>query len=159
MKKKTSFFAAILSASVMSYAALAHAESFNLGALEIQDPWARASSGRAHAGAAFMTILNKGETDRLLKAEANVSKAVELHTHIKDGDIMRMRQVEAIDITGGSKTELQPGGLHIMFIGLEKKLSEGSSFPLTLIFEKAGQVEIQVDVQKMTSMKHGMGKH
>ncbi|MQX38366.1 copper chaperone PCu(A)C [Roseospira navarrensis] len=128
-----------------------------LGPLTVSDPWARASAGMARAGAAFMTIRNDGATDRLVAADADVSAVVELHTHIKDGDVMRMRKVEAIDFTGGTETVLQPGGLHVMLIELHAPLKEGETFPLSLTFESAGTVEVTVTVQGVGAMGGQMG--
>jgi len=123
-----------------------------LGSLSISDPWARASAGMARAGAAFMSVANSGAADRLISADADISDVVELHTHIKDGDVMRMRKVDAIDITDRTTTKLQPGGLHVMFIGLHEPLKEGETFPLSLTFEHAGTVEVTVSVRGVASM-------
>lgn len=127
-----------------------------VGDLTIADPWARASAGMARAGAAFMHITNDGATDRLVAADADVSRVVELHTHIKDGDIMRMRRVDAIEVTGGTETVLQPGGLHVMLIDLHAPLEEGESFPLSLTFETAGTVEVTVTVKGVGASSGGM---
>ena len=117
------------------------------GDIEIENPWARASAGMAGAGAAFMDIKNTGAADRVVGASAGVSKSVELHTHIRDGDVMKMRRVDAIDVPADGVAHLQPGGLHVMFIGLEAPLVEGESFPLTLTFENAGEVTVEVEVK------------
>jgi len=138
-----------------AWVAPATAEEVTLGPLTITDPWARASAGMARAGAAFMTIRNDGTTDRLISASADISDVVELHTHIKDGEVMRMRRVDAIEVTGGTETHLQPGGLHVMFIGLHAPLEEGQTFPLSLTFEAAGTVKVSVTVQGVASMGPG----
>ena len=141
----------------------AAAHDFQLGDLSIDHPWARASAGPARNSAAFMTIHNKGDADRLVAAAGDVSKRVELHTHLMEGDVMKMRQVEAIDIPAGGMAELKPGSFHVMLIGLNEPLKEGDSFPLTLTFEKAGEVTLEVSVEKITSMGgqgemgHGQG--
>jgi copper(I)-binding protein len=127
-------------------------------AVEIHHPWARATAPSAANGAAFMRIYNTTETaDRVVAASANVSKTVELHTHIMDGDIMRMREVEAIDVPAGGAADLEPGGLHIMFLGLDAPLKEGETFPLTLTFENAGDVTVDVAISGPGAMapKHG----
>lgn len=123
----------------------------------VSDPWARASAGMARAGAAFMSIENTGSDDRLVAAHADVSEVVELHTHIKDGDVMRMRKVEAIALPGGQTTALEPGGLHVMFINLTDPLTEGETFPLTLVFEEAGQQTVTVQVRGVGAMGPGTG--
>jgi len=148
---------AALFALGLAAAAPATAAEVTAGSLTIADPWARASAGMARAGAAFMTISNSGAHDRLVSATANVSDVVELHTHIKDGDVMRMRKVEAIDVPAGETTMLQPGGLHVMFIGLHAPLQEGETFPVTLTFEQAGDVDVDVIVKSVGAMGGGMG--
>ncbi|WNK01408.1 copper chaperone PCu(A)C [Thalassospiraceae bacterium LMO-JJ14] len=122
------------------------------GDIQITQPWARASAGMAKAGAAFLAVQNTGATDdRLVAARADVSKKVELHTHIKEGDLMKMRQVMAIDVPAGKTVALQPGGLHVMFMGLKAPLKTGAHFPLTLVFEKAGEITVDVEVQGVSS--------
>ena len=96
-----------------------------------------------------MTLQNAGSTaDRLLKAESPVAANAELHTHVKDGDAMRMRPVNDVPVPAGGTTKLEPGGYHIMLIGLKQPLKEGERLPLTLTFEKAGKISIDVPVQK-----------
>lgn len=116
------------------------------GDITVENAWARASAKMARAGAAFLTIKNGGEADKLVAAKADISKKVELHTHIKDGDVMKMRQVESITVPANGMAMLQPGGDHVMFMGLTKQLNEGDMFPLTLVFEKAGEVKTHVKV-------------
>jgi len=64
-----------------------------------------------------------------------------------DGDVMRMREVDGIDVPPGQRVELKPGGMHIMFMGLKAPLKAGDSFPATLTFQKAGDVKVSVKVQ------------
>ncbi len=130
---------------------LASAQAF-AGDITVNHAWARASAGMAKAGAAFMMIKNEGGSDKVLSAKADVSAKVELHTHIMDGEIMRMRQVDSIDVAGGAVTKLAPGGLHVMLIGLKAPLKEGDSFPMTLVFEKAGEIAVDVKVKKPGAM-------
>ena len=154
MRKSTRFAAAALVAALpLTDAALA-------GSIDVHDPWARASAGMARAGAAFMGLRNEGEMpDRLVAASAEVSKSVELHTHIKDGDVMKMRRVDGIDLPVGGTVMLEPGGFHIMFMGLKAPLKQGSSFPLTLTFRKSGPVTVDIPVKAVGAMgpKHGKG--
>lgn len=132
-----------------------------LGSLNISGLFARASAGKVKAGGAFMTITNKGDADKLLSASAAVSEKTELHTHIKDGEVMRMRQVDHIDIPANGKVELKPGSYHVMFIGLKRPLEKGQFVPVELIFEKAGRITVDVEVGSVGatgpaghSMKH-----
>lgn len=126
--------------------------------ITVTEAWSRASAGKARAGAGFMQITNSGaEDDRLVAASAPVSPAAELHTHIRDGDVMRMRQVEAIDVPAGQTVTLQPGGLHIMFLPLNEPLRQGQTFDVTLTFEKAGAMSVPVTVQGAGAMSAGGG--
>ncbi|MBS4045180.1 MAG: DUF1775 domain-containing protein [Alphaproteobacteria bacterium] len=123
------------------------AAAVKAGDIAVEQPFARATP--AKVGGVFLTLRNGGGTaDRLVKAASPVAESVELHTHIKDGDAMRMRAVENIPVPAHGQTALEPGGYHIMLIGLKQALKEGGSFPLTLTFEKAGSVTVTVPVQK-----------
>lgn len=114
--------------------------------IEVVEPWARAAlAGRTSA--AYMTLVNPTDTpDRLLGAAAEVADTVELHAHLHEGGVMRMRPVAAIEVHPGEPAVLAPGGLHIMLIGLRRDLKRGETIRLTLSFEKAGTVEVEVPV-------------
>lgn len=148
----------LLTAAVMT-AALIPVSGALAGDIDIQNPWARASAGPAKAGAAFLDIKNSGEADRVTGASADVAEVVELHTHIRDGDVMKMRRVDAIDVPANGMAHLKPGGLHVMFMGLKAPLKEGESFPLTLTFENAGDITVDVEVKEPGAMDamHGEG--
>ena len=123
------------------------AHDFKLGALSIEHPYARATAPGQPVGGAFMKIANGGADDRLLSMSATNAKGVELHQMTMDGDVMHMRQVDAIALPAGRTTELRPGGYHVMFMGLKAPLKAGDSFPATLKFEKAGEVTVTVKVE------------
>jgi len=130
-----------------SHHAHGQAAAAKAGDIAVEQPFARATP--AKVGGVFLTLKNGGGTaDKLVKAASPVAESVELHTHIKDGDAMRMRAVETIPVPANGQTALEPGGYHIMLIGLKQALKEGGSFPLTLTFEKAGSVTVTVPVQK-----------
>ena len=153
--KKLTRYAALATLGLAALAA--HAHTFKLGAIEIGHPYARATAPGQPSGGGYLSLSNAGANDRLLSASAEVSKAVELHTMTMEGDVMRMRQVEAIELPAGKKVELKPGGLHIMFIGLKAPLKPGDKFPLKLRFEKAGEVTVEVNVEAASAsheMKH-----
>ena len=138
-------------------------DAYTVGELTITAPWARASAAMARAGAAFMAIANAGAEDRLIAAAADVSERIELHTHIMEDGVMRMREVEGGIVIGAEgDTMLEPGGLHVMFLGLEGPFQEGTSFPLTLTFEQAGEVTVEVEVRSATAGamdRHDHGGH
>lgn len=141
-----------------SMATLAAAEDYFVDDMHVMLPWARATPPTATTGAGYMEVMNHGtEPERLLSAAAEVSEAVELHEHVQDGDMMRMVHVDAVEIPPGETVAFEPGGLHIMFIGLHAPLAEGAEFPLTLEFERAGSVEVMVPVKGINGGEHGPG--
>lgn len=120
--------------------------------LEISGAFLRASPKIANAGAGFVSIRNpNAEADTLLGAEADISAKVELHTHIREGDMMLMRQVPSIPVPAGEVTALKPGADHIMFITLTKPLNEGDKVPVTLVFAKAGRKVVEFPVMSLRS--------
>ena len=135
-------------------------ETHKLGSLTVEAPWARASAGAARAGAAFLKVVNDGAAgDRLVAVAASVAERVELHTHLMQDGVMRMRRVEAVPVPGSGSAELKPGGYHVMLLGLHAPLKEGTTFPLTLTFEKAGTITVPVAVGRVTARGSGMQHH
>jgi len=113
----------------------------------VMDPWARATPPTAKNGGAYFVIHNQGKmADKLIAATADVAKKVEIHTHIKEGDVMKMRKVDGVPVPAGGMAELKPGGYHIMFMGLHAPLKDGDSFPMTVTFEKAGAKQLMVKI-------------
>jgi copper(I)-binding protein len=145
--------AMVLLAGLQTAPALAH--DYSLGALKLDHPWARASAGPVRTGAAFLVIHNSGPADRLLAVAGGIAERVEIHTHMMEGDVMKMRRVEAVAVPAGGTANLAPGSFHIMLIGLHAPLKEGDRFPLTLTFEKAGEVTVEVAVEGVGSMGPG----
>jgi len=121
---------------------------------QITDAWARATPGTAQPGVAYLTI-RSATADRLVAASTPVAKKAELHTMSMSNGIMQMRPASGLDIPAGQPVTLNPGGEHIMLMGLEHPLREGQSFPLTLTFEKAGNREVTVAVEKAGATTHG----
>jgi hypothetical protein len=119
---------------------------------EVSGGFLRASPGMAKVGAGFVTIRSAGGADRLLGFTSPACGRPELHTHVMDNGMMRMRQLEAIDIPAGGEVVLQPGGLHLMCIDLTAPLTEGDQVPVTLIFETAGNVEVTLPVKSAGAM-------
>lgn len=138
----------------------AQAADYKLGTITISDPWVRATPGKAKNGAGYLEIHNMGEPDRLLSASSNVSKRTELHTHIADNGIMRMRKIEGgIELPHGGTAVLKPHGNHVMLMGLDKPLKEGEMVHLTFTFEKAGEISIDVPVMPVGHMGSPMHKN
>jgi copper(I)-binding protein len=136
-----------------------HGSHSSMTGVKIENAWARATPGMAKNGGAYLTVVNAGKSrDRLVAATADIAKRVEVHTHINDNGIMRMRQVDGIDLPAGGTIQMKPGGYHVMLIGLHKPLKKGERFPVTLVFEKAGEVKTSVEVRSVGAMGGGM-KH
>jgi hypothetical protein len=135
--------------------------------LMIHEPYVRLAPPNAPATGAFMVIRNSGKTDRqLVKAESPVAKAVELHNHINENGVMKMRQVQSIDIKASAQAELKPGSYHVMLIGMTQALKEGDTVPLTLSFDDGSKKQINAPVRKLQItmpadkvMEHGGIKH
>jgi copper(I)-binding protein len=126
--------------------------------ISVRDVWSRESPGMSQTGGVFMTIENRGSTgDALIGATTPVCSTVELHESVLEGDVMRMRPVEGgrIVVPAGAVVELKPGGLHLMLIGLQEMLVPGGSFVLTLEFEQAGTVDVEVAVQDAGTVEMG----
>ncbi len=147
----------IAAATLLAVVADIHAQ----GVPKVEGAWARPTVQGQAGGGGFLKITGGSAPDRLLAASASVSKVVELHSMTMDGNVMQMRQIEAIDVPAGKTVELKPGGMHVMFVGLTRTLKVGATFPMTLRFEKAG--EVKVDVKVMTApagaAEHDAHKH
>ncbi|OUD09247.1 copper-binding protein [Marivivens niveibacter] len=141
MFKKT-VFAGLMASAVFASAATAESN------IEIHDAYARASGMSAVAGAAFMMIHNAGDQDdQLIDARSDVSARVELHTHIMEDGIAKMRRVEGgFTIPAGGGHILERGADHVMFMGLTQPFEQGAEIPVTLVFEHAGEIEIMIPV-------------
>lgn len=116
--------------------------------LTISHPWSRATAPNQKVGAVFMEISTRdGKADRLIGGSTPDAEKVEIHNHVMDGDVMRMRRIDGVDIPAEGSVTLAPGGYHVMLIGLKGPLLEENVIPLTLIFENAGKVEIEAVVE------------
>lgn len=134
------------------------------GMIMVEDPYARASRPNGPTGAAFMVLMNHGsEDDRLIAAATDAAERVEIHTHLEDANgVMRMIEVEdGIVIPAGATHELARGGDHVMFMGLTRAFNQGEAITVTLTFEKAGDVtlEIPIDNERKAKAHGGHGNH
>ena len=135
-------------ASIALAVAAPAADTAKVGDIAIDQPWARASLGNAPNSAAYMILQNTGAVpDRLIGGSTPVATQVQLHTHVMEGGVAKMRPVDAIEVAPGQPTVLEPGGAHVMLQGLTQKLEEGTTMPLTLVFEHAGEVTLEVPVE------------
>ncbi|MEQ9519336.1 MAG: copper chaperone PCu(A)C [Parvibaculum sp.] len=116
--------------------------------LSAETAWIRPTLGANRNTAAYVTLTNSGATaDRLIGGSVPGARAVEVHTSGMEGGVMRMRRLESIDIPAATSVTLAPGGLHIMIFDLEAPLETGSTVPLTLSFEKSGDITLDAQVR------------
>ena len=137
----------------------AFATDYKLGALEIDQPWSRATPPTAPTAGGFLTITNRGTApDRLVAARTAAAGQAQIHQMKMEGDVMRMRELEnGLEIPPGATVKLAPGGYHLMLMQLKAPLKAGERVPVTLVFEKAGSIDVELDVQAMgsTAPAHG----
>ena len=118
--------------------------------VQIEDAWTRATPPGAKTAVGYLVIRNPSATpDRLVGARSAAAARVETHVTLKDGDVMRMRQVKGYDIPAQGSFELKPGGAHLMFVDLERPFKVGHRIPATLRFEKAGEVRVEFQVGRL----------
>lgn len=136
----------------------ARAHGYQAGSIEVIHPWARPTVTAQQPGAAYFALRNTGaEADRLIGAfPIAFAEIAELHTHINDEGVMRMRAIDYVEIPAGETVLFEPGGLHVMLYGLDAPLSEGRLLGLILEFEKAGRVEVAVlvETRTLTDVRH-----
>ncbi|MGP9810960.1 copper chaperone PCu(A)C [Rhodopseudomonas sp. NSM] len=139
-------FASAAIVSLLSVAA--QAAEIKAGDLVITQAWSRATPGGAKVAGGYLTIENKGATaDRLIAGAADVAGKFEIHEMSMDNGVMKMRQLDkGLPIEPGKTVKLAPGGYHIMLMDLKGPLKEGEKVPVTLQFEKAGKVQVTLDV-------------
>lgn len=112
------------------------------------DPYVRLVPAGMEQTGAYVLLKNSDKSDHaLVKAASPAARVVELHTVIDEGGMKKMRQVPKMDIQAGGETQLKPGGLHIMLIGLKEPLKEGAEVPITLIFEDASEIALKAPVR------------
>ncbi|MCS6760461.1 MAG: copper chaperone PCu(A)C [Candidatus Devosia euplotis] len=151
---------AALAASVLLVApALAHNGVVHLGSLNISQPFARATLPNAPVGGGFMSIENTGAApDRLISISSSVAAQVQIHEMSMQGDVMKMRELpDGLEIPAGRTVTLAPGGFHVMFMGLRQAFVEGQTVPVTLVFEKAGSVDIDLPILDTAADMAGHG--
>jgi len=118
--------------------------------ITVSGQWARTSPMASDMGAAYMTISSDMDDELLgVKVDMSVAMMAQIHeTVMADDGSMKMQEVEKVDITAGTPTELKPGGYHVMLMQLKAPLKTGSTISVTLTFEKAGDVVVEVPVQE-----------
>lgn len=128
--------------------------------IQVEQAWARPTVAGQLAGGGFVTLRNTGsKADKLIGGSTPAAKRLELHSMKLAGDVMQMEEVGSVDLPAGQTVALKPGGLHIMLMGLQSPLKIGSSIPVTLKFEKAGEITVDMRVQVNPSAAAPQQKH
>ena len=126
--------------------------------MQVDKAWARATPARSTDGVAYLRITNKSPApDRLIAASTPVAAAASLHESKVEKGIMKMRALEAVTLAPGQTVEFKPNGEHVMLTGLKQPLKQGDTFPLTLKFEKAGEIAVTVKVERAGAMTMSSG--
>lgn len=145
----TIFRAFVGAAVLLASSVVAQAAEIKAGDLVITQAWSRATPGGAKVAGGYLTIENKGSApDRLIGGSAAIAGKVDVHEMKTEEGVMTMRPLDkGLDIPPGKTVTLAPGGYHLMFTELKGALKQGEQLPVTLQFEKAGRVEVTLDVQ------------
>ena len=134
------FVTAVLSTAVS-------AQPHALGDISIERPWSRELPPVAPNGAAYLRVENGGNAAaRIVSAHSPVAGRVEIHAHEMDAGVMKMRHLHFLEVPAQGSVAFEPGGLHLMLIGLKEPLVAGKGFPLTLVFEEAGEIQVTVRI-------------
>ncbi|CAI8833652.1 periplasmic copper chaperone A [Pseudomonas sp. IT-P74] len=141
----------IVLAALLLPACFANAHEYKVGALEIAHPWSQELPPNAPTVAAYFVINNEGKTaDRLLSVDTPIAGEAQLHEHVMQGDMMKMQHVPSVEVPAGGEVTFAPMAYHVMLLGLKDRslLTDGKRFPMTLHFEKSGDVTVEVAVQQ-----------
>ena len=149
----------LILAALLLPAGYASAEDYRLGELTIASPWSMELPPNAPTVAAYFVIHNNGSTaDTLLSVDTPIAGLAQLHEHVHANGLMKMQQVPSVEVAAGGDAVFAPMGYHVMLLELQdkSKLTDGQTFPLTLHFEKGGEVTVQVPVMKQApdAVKH-----
>jgi copper(I)-binding protein len=152
----------LVSLPLVLSAAFASAQDITKGDLVISAPWSRATPGGAQVAGGYLTISNKGfSAERLVSFTTDLADQPEIHEMTNEGGVMKMRTLaKGLVIPAGATVKLEPSGYHLMFLKLRKPLTAGQRFKATLVFEKAGPVEVEFGVRAMgEGRQKGQGHH
>lgn len=151
--KTIALAAAFASATTLAVAEHKHAK---IGDLELKQTWTRQTPPAAKVGAAYMIIENSGDADRLISAQSPIAERVEIHMMEMNDGVMKMREMEnGLPVEANGATTLEPGGLHLMLMGLKEPIEVDKMVPITITFEKAGTVETEFKVYAIGKVPHG----
>jgi len=148
------FIFALITAAAVIASPMTWAHGYHLGSLNIEHPWSRATPPGTPTGGGFMTIHNEGdEADVLLGGHSDFTQSISVHqTKMEDGTMRMMPQHDGLEIPAGGSVTLEPGSYHLMLMGLQAPLVEGERRTITLEFEKAGSIEVELAVDAIGAM-------
>ena len=127
--------------------------------VSVEQPWTRATPPGAKVGAGFLTLKSAGAADRVVGASSPLAGRVEMHVTMREGEVMKMREVQAFDVPAGGRFELKPGGAHLMLMELRGQIRQGDKVPLTLRLEKGGELKLELAAQAMGARHPAHGRH
>jgi copper(I)-binding protein len=145
------FSGLFLVVTIAAITTVATAQDYTKGSLNIAHPWSRATPHGAQVAGGYLMIENKGaDADRLVSVTSEIAGRVELHEMTVQDGIMKMRPLaRGLEIKPGVTAKLEPGGFHVMFMNLKRPLKQGEKFKGTLLFEKAGRLDVEFTVEAM----------
>ncbi len=143
--------------TVLTLAMISGSPAFAAGSaadnVSVTDPYVRLMPPGQNVTAAFMVFKNADDKDhKVVKADNPISQVTELHTHVNEDGMMKMRQLKDIEIKAGGAATLQPGSLHLMLINLKQTPKEGDNVPITVTFEDGSSKKFDAPVRKMQTM-------
>jgi len=150
-------FGVFIYAALLMLTVPAFADDIKAGDLVITQAWSRATPAGAKIGGGFLTIENKGSAaDKLVAVSGDIAGKIEIHEMTMNDGVMKMRALDKpLAIDPGKTVKLAPGGYHLMMMDLKSPLKKGDKVPVTLEFEKAGKVEVTLDVQGVGAQAPG----
>jgi copper(I)-binding protein len=142
---------ALLLLGFCSLSGAAGAHDYRIGSIHIDHPWATATPNGAKVGAGYLKITNEGtQPDRLIALTSPAARKVTLHGSVNENGVVKMRTLEnGIEIKPGETVELKPEGAHVMFEDLRAPLLAAASVQATLVFEKAGSIDVDYTIEPM----------
>jgi copper(I)-binding protein len=153
--------AAIIGAAFFALTSTSFAHDYTVGSIHIDHPWSRATPKGASVAGGYLVIENKGAApDRLVGGSSEIAGRFEIHEVKMEGGVMKMRPLDGgVEIAPGKSVKFEPGGYHLMFLDLKQPPVEGKRFKGTLVFEKAGKVEVEYVVEGMGEKGGGHEHH
>ena len=143
--------------ALLPMTALAH--DYTVNDLMVMHPVAKETTATARTSAGYFTVTNNGDTaDSLIGVEADFPRVM-MHTTVVQDGVASMMHTDAVILEPGQTVTFEPGGLHIMFMGLSEPMTEGEEIPATLIFENAGRLDIVFNVEKIEAKGHSDHNH